>query len=64
MTESAQFRIRSETDDDLDLVHAGKNGDVAALEQLVKRYDRNFSESPKASHITGKIPKTRFRKPS
>jgi len=42
MTESAQFRIRSETDDDLDLVHAGKNGDVAALEQLVKRYDRKL----------------------
>jgi RNA polymerase sigma-70 factor (ECF subfamily) len=39
MTESAQFRIRSETDDDLDLVHASKNGDVAAFEQLVKRYD-------------------------
>ena len=39
MTESAQFRIRSETDDDLDLVHASQNGDVAAFEQLVKRYD-------------------------
>ena len=39
MTESAQFRIRSETDDDLDLVHTSKNGDVAAFEQLVKRYD-------------------------
>ncbi len=42
MTESAQFRIRSETDDDLDLVHASKNGDVAAFEQLVKRYDRKL----------------------
>ena len=39
MTESAQFRIRSETDDDLDLVHASQNGDVAAFEQIVKRYD-------------------------
>jgi len=42
MTESAQFRIRSETDDDLDLVHASQNGDVAAFEQLVKRYDRKL----------------------
>ena len=29
-------------DDDLDLVHASKNGDVAAFEQLVKRYDRKL----------------------
>ena len=28
--------------DDLDLVHASKNGDVAAFEQLVKRYDRKL----------------------
>ena len=28
--------------DDLDLVHAAKNGDVAAFEQLVKRYDRRL----------------------
>jgi RNA polymerase sigma-70 factor (ECF subfamily) len=27
---------------DLDLVHASKNGDVAAFEQLVKRYDRRL----------------------
>src|SRR5580704_2861664 len=37
--ESAQFGIREETDDDFDLVQASKNGDVAAFEQLVKRYD-------------------------
>ncbi|MGB8583965.1 MAG: sigma-70 family RNA polymerase sigma factor [Candidatus Sulfotelmatobacter sp.] len=29
-------------DDDLDLVHATKNGDVTAFEQLVKRYDRKL----------------------
>jgi RNA polymerase sigma-70 factor (ECF subfamily) len=28
--------------DDLHLVHATKNGDVGAFEQLVKRYDRKF----------------------
>jgi RNA polymerase sigma-70 factor, ECF subfamily len=28
--------------DDLDLVHAAKNGDIAAFEQLVKRYDRKL----------------------
>src|SRR5437899_7740368 len=40
--DSAQFAVRTMTDDDLDLVHASKNGDVAAFEQLVKRYDRKL----------------------
>jgi len=37
--ESAQFGMQAETNDDFDLVQASKNGDVAAFEQLVKRYD-------------------------
>jgi hypothetical protein len=37
--EPAQFGVRAETSDDLKLVEASKNGDVAAFEQLVKRYD-------------------------
>ena len=40
--EGAQFGVRAETNDDLDLVQASKNGDVAAFEQLVKRYDRKL----------------------
>src|SRR5579864_5220936 len=40
--DSAQFEIKAGTNDDLDLVHASKNGDVAAFEQLVKRYDRKL----------------------
>ena len=40
--QAAQFGVRAETDDDLDLVKASKNGDVAAFEQLVKRYDRKL----------------------
>jgi RNA polymerase sigma-70 factor (ECF subfamily) len=40
--ESAQFGVRAETNDDLDLVQASKNGHVAAFEQLVKRYDRKL----------------------
>jgi RNA polymerase sigma-70 factor (ECF subfamily) len=40
--DSAQFKVRAEASDDLDLVHASKNGDVAAFEQLVKRYDRKL----------------------
>src|SRR6266478_4776816 len=40
--DSAQFAVRTMADDDLDLVHASKNGDVAAFEQLVKRYDRKL----------------------
>jgi len=37
--DSAKLAVRGVADDDLDLVHASKNGDVAAFEQLVKRYD-------------------------
>jgi RNA polymerase sigma-70 factor (ECF subfamily) len=36
--------------DDLDLVHASKNGDVAAFEQLIKRYDRKLFRI--AQHVT------------
>src|SRR5579863_6978714 len=39
---SAQFVVKAVVSDDLDLVHASKNGDVAAFEQLVKRYDRRL----------------------
>src|SRR6267143_4780887 len=41
-TDLAQFRVISGASDDMDLVHASKNGDVAAFEQLVKRYDRKL----------------------
>jgi RNA polymerase sigma-70 factor (ECF subfamily) len=40
--EPAQFGVRAKTNDDLKLVEASKNGDVAAFEQLVKRYDGKF----------------------
>jgi len=39
---AAQFEVRTGANDDLDRVHASKNGDVAAFEQLVKRYDRKL----------------------
>ena len=39
---SAQFEIRAAVSDDLDLVHASKDGKMAAFEQLVKRYDRRL----------------------
>ena len=39
---SAQFAIGTVASDDLELVHASKNGDVSAFEQLVKRYDRKL----------------------
>ncbi len=38
----AEFAVTAVANDDLDLVHATKNGDVAAFEQLVKRYDRKL----------------------
>src|ERR1700721_1156435 len=41
--ESAQFEQQGLlAGGDLDLVHASKNGDVGAFEQLVKRYDRKL----------------------
>jgi RNA polymerase sigma-70 factor, ECF subfamily len=39
---STQFAVTEVASDDLDLVHASKNGDVAAFEQLVKPYDRKL----------------------
>jgi RNA polymerase sigma-70 factor, ECF subfamily len=40
--DSAQFAARGVATDDLDLVHASKNGDVVAFEELVRRYDRKL----------------------
>jgi RNA polymerase sigma-70 factor (ECF subfamily) len=40
--DSAEFAVTAVANDDLDLVHASKTGDVAAFEQLVKRYDRKL----------------------
>src|SRR5713226_4672225 len=48
--DSAQLAVKMVASDDLDLVHASKNGDVAAFEQLVKRYDRKLLRL--AQHIT------------
>jgi hypothetical protein len=61
---SVQFEVRAVASDDLDLVHASKNGDVAAFEQLVKKYDRKLLRIAQSVSITEKIRKTRFRKPS
>jgi RNA polymerase sigma-70 factor (ECF subfamily) len=40
--DSTQFGVLAVASDDLDLVHASKNGDVSAFEQLVARYDRKL----------------------
>jgi len=40
--DSTQFAVWTVKSDDLDLVHASKNTDVAAFEQLVRRYDRKL----------------------
>src|SRR6202043_2807618 len=47
---STQFEVRAVATDDLDLVHASKNGDVSAFEQLVGRYDRKLLRI--AQHVT------------
>src|ERR1700739_2373766 len=41
-TDSAQLDLTAVESSDLDLVHASKDGDIAAFEQLVKRYDRKL----------------------
>jgi RNA polymerase sigma-70 factor (ECF subfamily) len=46
----AQFEIGEVASDDLDLVHASKDGDVTAFEQLVERYDRKLLRI--AEHVT------------
>lgn len=48
--ESAQSVVRTVARDDLELVHASKNGDVAAFEELVRRYDRKLFRI--AQHVT------------
>jgi RNA polymerase sigma-70 factor (ECF subfamily) len=48
--DSTQFAVTAVASGDLDLVHACKNGDVAAFEQLVKRYDRKLLRI--AQHVT------------
>jgi Sigma-70 region 2 len=47
---SAQLAVTQTASDDLDLVHASKSGDVAAFEELVKRYDRKLLRI--AQHLT------------
>jgi len=39
---SAQCEAWTVANSDMDLVHASKNGDVSAFEELVKRYDRKL----------------------
>ena len=46
----AQFAVSTVASDDLKLVHASKNGDVSAFEQLVERYDRKLLRI--AQHFT------------
>src|ERR1700691_3933890 len=38
----AELAVPAVASDDLDLVHASKDGDAAAFEELVKRYDRKL----------------------
>jgi RNA polymerase sigma-70 factor (ECF subfamily) len=40
--DSAELVVTAVASDDLDLVHASKNGDVTAFEELLKRYDRKL----------------------
>src|ERR1035438_10526244 len=48
--DSAEFAVTEVASEDLNLVHASKNGDVAAFEQLVRRYDRKLFRI--AQHVT------------
>jgi len=47
---SVQFGALGMENNDLDLVHASKNGDISAFEQLVERYDRRLFRI--AHHVT------------
>jgi RNA polymerase sigma-70 factor (ECF subfamily) len=50
MLSSAQFTRTLTPEDDLALVHASQGGDLAAFEELVKRYDRRLLRI--AQHMT------------
>src|SRR6478672_6580107 len=45
-----QTNVTGDTGEDLALVQAARDGDIAAFEQLIKRYDRNVFRI--ANHIT------------
>jgi RNA polymerase sigma-70 factor (ECF subfamily) len=45
-----QTNVTGDTSEDLALVQSAKDGDIAAFEQLIKRYDRNVFRI--AQHIT------------
>ena len=53
MSSSAQFATVCTPDDDLALVHASQGGDVAAFEELVRRYDRRLLRI--AQHVTDNL---------
>jgi len=53
MSNSAQFATGCAPDDDLALVHASQGGDVAAFEELVRRYDRKLLRI--AQHVTNNL---------
>jgi RNA polymerase sigma-70 factor (ECF subfamily) len=48
--QTVQLAVSQTASDDLALVHASKSGDIAAFEELVKRYDRKLLRI--AQHIT------------
>lgn len=48
--DSAQLAVTETASDDLALVHASKNGNIAAFEELVRRYDRKLLRI--AQHLT------------
>jgi RNA polymerase sigma-70 factor (ECF subfamily) len=53
MSGSAEFGTVCTSDDDLVLVHLSQSGDVAAYEELVKRYDRKLLRI--AQHVTDNL---------
>ena len=53
MSRSAEFAAMCTPDDDLVLVHASQGGDVAAFEELVRRYDRKLLRI--AQHVTNNL---------
>ena len=53
MSSSAEFATVCTPDDDLVLVHASQSGDVAAFEELVRRYDRKLLRI--SQHVTNNL---------
>jgi hypothetical protein len=62
--DTTQSALKLVESDEFDRVHASKNVELAAFEQLVKRYDRKLFRIAQSAAHNREDRKMRFKKPS